>query len=122
MALSLLYKPSALLSLCTSRFNALVSAFLYIIVSFSKKLIKTMVSSGCKRSLSLWAKAIFHLLLILVAGANLVVAARPPGPMNKKPKFGSSTTRFPESNRPVPPSGPNNCSYIPGPGHCIPPK
>ncbi|KAJ6406171.1 hypothetical protein OIU84_009820 [Salix udensis] len=83
-----------------------------------------MVSSWCKRSLSLRAKAIFHLLLVLVAGANLVAAARPPGPMNKKPKFGSSTTRFPESNTPVPPSGPNNCSYIPGPGqgHCNPPK
>ncbi|KAJ6361289.1 hypothetical protein OIU78_001852 [Salix suchowensis] len=79
-----------------------------------------MAGGGCKRSLSLRAKAIFHLLLILilVAGANLVVAARPPGPMNRKPKFGSSTTRFPESKGPAEPSGPNHCSYIPGPGHC----
>ncbi|KAG6772868.1 hypothetical protein POTOM_024294 [Populus tomentosa] len=86
------------------------------------KLIKTMVSSGCKRSLSLRAKAIFLLLLILVARADLVDAARPSDTMTKKPRFGASSTHFPQSNRPVPPSAPNPCSYIPGQGECKPPK
>jgi len=88
----------------------------------SLRLIKTMVGSGCKRSLSLWAKAIFLLFLILVARAALVVAARPSNTMTKKPRFGASSTHFPQSNRPVQPSAPNPCSYIPGKGECKPPK
>jgi hypothetical protein len=42
--------------------------------------------------------------------------------MTKKPRFGASSTHFPQSNRPVQPSAPNPCSYIPGKGECKPPK
>ncbi|KAF9681289.1 hypothetical protein SADUNF_Sadunf06G0210300 [Salix dunnii] len=88
----------------------------------NRPLIKTMVSSGGKRSLFLRARAIFLMFLILVARAPLVAATRPSNTMNKRPDFRAPSTYYPQSNRTVQPSGPNPCSYIPGPGECKPPN
>ncbi|CAK7353858.1 unnamed protein product [Dovyalis caffra] len=74
-----------------------------------------MMSLSKKYSPFLGAKATILLILILAARAStLVVVARP--------KFEARDTYFPQSNRPVQPSGPNPCSYLPAPGHCKPPK
>ncbi|KAF9665938.1 hypothetical protein SADUNF_Sadunf16G0177200 [Salix dunnii] len=79
--------------------------------------------SMCKKSLFLGSKAtILLVLLILAATATLVIATRPSSLMTKKPELGVSSMYFPQSNRPVQPSGPNPCSYLPGPGLCKPPK
>ncbi|KAF9681288.1 hypothetical protein SADUNF_Sadunf06G0210200 [Salix dunnii] len=80
-----------------------------------------MSSDMCKRSLFLKAKAIFLVFLILVARAPLVAATRPSNTMNKRPGFRAPSTYYPQSNRPVQPSGPNPCSYLPGQGECKPP-
>ncbi|KAL9363504.1 hypothetical protein POPTR_006G261022v4 [Populus trichocarpa] len=78
--------------------------------------------SMCKKPLFLGAKATILVLLILAASATLVIATRPSSLMTNKPKFGASSMYFPQSNRPIQPSGPNPCSYLSGPGQCKPPK
>jgi len=73
------------------------------------------------------------LFLILAAGVTLVIATKQPkfrassmySPQRNRPvqpKFRASSMYSPQSNRPVQPSGPNPCSYLPGPGQCKPPK
>ncbi|KAF9681287.1 hypothetical protein SADUNF_Sadunf06G0210000 [Salix dunnii] len=68
-----------------------------------------------KKPLFLMSKSTLLLILILVAIVTLVIVAR-------RPKFRASSMNFPQSNRLVQPSGPNPCSYVPGSGHCKPPK
>lgn len=87
----------------------------------SLKINQTMISM-CKKPLFLGAKATIIVLLILAASVTLVIATRPSSLMTKKPKFGASSMYFPQSNRPIQPSGPNPCSYLSGPGQCKPPK
>ncbi|CAK7353856.1 unnamed protein product [Dovyalis caffra] len=74
----------------------------------------------CKKSIFHGAKGIFLLFLILAASATLVVASRVSNLM--KPKIGPNDKNFPQNNRPIEPSGPNPCSYLPGPGHCKSPS
>ncbi|KAG6772861.1 hypothetical protein POTOM_024287 [Populus tomentosa] len=76
--------------------------------------IKTMMSIF-KRPLFLLSKFTILLFLILAAGGTLVIATR-------QPEFRASTMYSTQSNRPVQPSGPNPCSYLPGSGQCKPPK
>ncbi|KAF9681290.1 hypothetical protein SADUNF_Sadunf06G0210400 [Salix dunnii] len=64
---------------------------------------------------------ILLVLLILAAIATLVMATRPSSPMTRKTRFGAGSMFFPQDNRPVQPSDPNPCSYLPGPGQCKPP-
>ncbi|PNT33848.1 hypothetical protein POPTR_006G260300v4 [Populus trichocarpa] len=68
-----------------------------------------------KRPLFLVSKFTILLFLILAASATLVIATR-------QPKSRASSMYSPQSNRPVQPSGPNPCSYLPGSGQCKPPK
>uniref|UniRef100_A0A6N2N887 Uncharacterized protein n=1 Tax=Salix viminalis TaxID=40686 RepID=A0A6N2N887_SALVM len=66
-----------------------------------------------KKPLFLGSKSTLLLILILAASVTLVIATR-------QPKFQASSMHFPQSNRPVQPSRPNPCSYLPGSGHCKP--
>ncbi|KAL9363494.1 hypothetical protein Peur_046279 [Populus x canadensis] len=69
-----------------------------------------------KRPLFLVSKFTILLFLILAASAtDLVIATR-------QPKFRARSMYSSQSNRPVQPSGPNPCSYLPGSGQCKPPK
>ncbi|KAL9363495.1 hypothetical protein Peur_046280 [Populus x canadensis] len=69
-----------------------------------------------KRPLFLVSKFTILLFLILAASAtDLVIATR-------QPKSRASSMYSTQSNRPVQPSGPNPCSFLPGSGHCKPPK
>jgi hypothetical protein len=79
------------------------------------KLIRTMMSIF-KRPLFLVSKSTIVLFLILAAGVTLVIAT------SKQPKFRASSMYSSQSNSPVQPSGPNPCSFLPGSGHCKPPK
>ena len=69
-----------------------------------------------KRPLFLVSKFTILLFLILAASASTLVIA------TRHPEFRASTMYSPQSNRPVQPSGPNPCSYVPGSGQCKPPR
>jgi hypothetical protein len=89
---------------------------LYIFHILLWKLIRTMMSIF-KRPLFLVSKiSTILLFLILVAGVTPVIAT------SKQPKFRASSMYSSQSNRPVQPSGPNPCSFLPGSGQCKPPK
>uniref|UniRef100_A0A2K2A8K1 Uncharacterized protein n=1 Tax=Populus trichocarpa TaxID=3694 RepID=A0A2K2A8K1_POPTR len=77
-------------------------------------MIKTMISIF-KKPLFPISKFTVLLFIILAASATLVNST-------KQPRFRASSMYFPQRNRPVQPSGPNPCSFIPGSGHCKPPK
>lgn len=77
-------------------------------------MIKTMISIF-KKPLFPMSKFTLLLFIILAASATLVNST-------KQPRFRASSMYFPQRNRPVQPSGPNPCSFIPGSGHCKPPK
>ncbi|CAK7353862.1 unnamed protein product [Dovyalis caffra] len=67
-----------------------------------------------------WKLQLWGLLLQATTFEKLLLKYRIPAAA--RPKFEASGTYFPQSNRPVQPSGPNPCSYLPGPGQCKPPK
>ncbi|KAJ6361290.1 hypothetical protein OIU78_001853 [Salix suchowensis] len=73
------------------------------------------MTSILKKPLFPGSKSTLLLILILAASVTLVIATR-------QPKFRASSMYFPQSNRPVQPSRPNPCSYLPGSGHCKPSK
>jgi|UniRef100_A0A3N7F5C0 hypothetical protein len=86
---------------------------LSLFTSFVQELIKKEMSIF-KRPLFLGSKFTILLFLIILA-VTLVIAA-------KQSKFRASSMYSKQSNRHVQPSGPNPCSYLPGAGHCKPPK
>ncbi|KAL9400404.1 hypothetical protein Peur_009365 [Populus x canadensis] len=65
-----------------------------------------------KRPLFRVSKSTILLFMILAVSATLVIAT-------KQPRFRASSMYSPQSNRPVQPSGPNPCSYLPGSGQCM---
>ncbi|KAL3581248.1 hypothetical protein D5086_015580 [Populus alba] len=66
----------------------------------------------------LYAKAMILLALILSSFPTLAFART----SNMMPPFGAHKVYLPQGNRPVAPSSPNGCTYVPtpagAPGHC----
>ncbi|KAG6772864.1 hypothetical protein POTOM_024290 [Populus tomentosa] len=85
-------------------------SFSICFISFSESMMSIL-----KRPLFLVAKFTVLLFLILAPGVTLVIATR-------QPKSRASSMYSTQSNRPVQPSGPNPCSFLPGSGHCKPLK
>ncbi|KAL9387780.1 hypothetical protein Peur_020904 [Populus x canadensis] len=72
-----------------------------------------------KRPLFLVSKisTILLFLILRISGSVTPVIAT-----SKQPKFRASSMYSSQSNRPVQPSGPNPCSFLPGSGHYKPQK